>query len=561
MLTLQQLVQQLTSYGRRACVGLREDLGVRWWSFERLDLGLRQAAAIFRRAGVGKGDHILIRGPNSPEWVALFLGAALRGAVLVPLDHDSSPDMVHRVAASIRPKVFLNSGGAPVLTGTLTLDMNCLYREPDPGPLDELLVPVSPEDPVVVFYTSGTTASPRGVILTHGNIASSMSRFHRWRWITRIIPVRIAVMAPMSHSQGIMLGMAIPLSLGISTIYTSSSHPGYLLRLLSDNRVMILSTVPRVLHVLADQFRRQYYGKGPATLADKLEKVRSFYVRRHYIFTHMRRVLGYRFFAVFVGGAPLPEPDERFWHESGCLLIQGYGLTEASAIVSVNTPWSGAFGSVGRPLANQEIRIAEDGEVLVRGANVMVGYAGEEDSTAFAEGFLHTGDIGHLDRHKRLHIVGRKKEVIVTGEGFNVHPSDIEAALNGVSGVRDSVVVGLEQDNHTQVHAVLLLDEGVSAADVVARANRDLSVHQRIQGWMVWPDTDFPRSSLLKPRRKMIEERMRAQIEMPLSAPDPPSQLDFAGLLKMENKGRRLAGLARYISQTRSISLDQSNLD
>jgi long-chain acyl-CoA synthetase len=559
MLTLQQLAQQLKPYGRRPCVGLREDLGLRWWSYERLDLGLRQAAVILRRAGVGKGDCVLIRGANCPEWVAFFLGAALRGAVVVPLDHDSPPELVQRIAARTRPKVFLNSGEVLELRETLTLDLNCLHGEPQHATLDDLLVPVSPADPVVVFFTSGTTASPRGVILTHGNIASSIHRFRRWRWITRRIPVRIAVMLPMSHAQGILLGMAIPLSLGLSTIYTCSSHPGYLLRLLRDNRVMILSTVPRVLHVLSDLFLQQHYGKGPATLANKLENVRSFYVRRHYIFTHMRRVLAYRFWVVFVGGAQLPEPDERFWHESGCFLVQGYGLTEASAIVSVNTPWSGAFGSVGKPLAHQEVRIAEDGEVLVRGPNVMVGYAGEDDSDAFSKGFLRTGDIGHLDRRKRLYITGRKKEVIVTSEGFNVHASDIEAAFHGVPGVRDSLVVGLERDSHTQVHAVLLLDDGVNATDIVSRANGRLLGHQRIQSWTVWPDTDFPRSNLLKPRRKIIEERLRAQGQPP--TPGSQQEPDFGGLLKIENKRQRLWGLAHYMKQIRSMPPEQCKLD
>jgi long-chain acyl-CoA synthetase len=529
---------------------------VRWWSYERLALGIRQCAAILRRAGVAKGDHVLLRAPNCPEWVACFLGTTIRGAVLVPLDCDSPPELVNRIAACTRPKVFVNAGEDMHVEGAQTLALNSLYQELEPPALDDLLVPVGPDDKAIIYYTSGTTASPRGVILTQGNLASSIARFRRWRWLTRYIPFRIAVMAPMSHVQGIMLGMAIPLSLGLSTIYTDSSHPGYLLRLLRDNHVVILSTVPRVLHVLAEFFRAQYYGKGPATLADKLENKRSFYIRRHYIFTHMRRILAYRFWVVFVGGAPLPEPDERFWRESGCFLIQGYGLTETSAMVTVNSPWSGAFGSVGKPLAHQEIRIAEDGEVLVRGPNVMLGYAGENDAEAFShQGFLKTGDLGRLDRHQHLYITGRKKEVIVTSEGFNVFASDIEAVLCRVPGVRDSLVTGLERDNHTQVHAVLLLDNGARVSDIISSANQNLLTHQRIQSWTIWPDSDFPRSSLLKPHRRKIEERLHAPM------PDASQELDFADLLKLENKRQRLLGLSHYMRRNSSMTSEQCSLD
>src|SRR5262245_9375538 len=110
MLTLQQLAQLLKPYGARPCVGLRQDIGVRWWNYERLDLGIRQAATILRRAEVGKGDRVLVRGGNTPEWVAFFLGTMLRGAILVPLDHESPPELVQRIAARTEPKVFVNSG-------------------------------------------------------------------------------------------------------------------------------------------------------------------------------------------------------------------------------------------------------------------------------------------------------------------------------------------------------------------------------------------------------------------------------------------------------------------
>ena len=559
MLTLQELVPQIASFGNRPSIGLRHDLGLRWWSYEHLEQRSHQAAAILRQEGVGKGDHVLLRAPNCPEWVAFFLGAALRGAILVPVDSDASLELVSRAAARTAPKLFVNGGEPLALEGLRFLDLNCLYREPFPEQADDLINPVSQADPAIVFFTSGTTASPRCVVLSHGNIVSLVDRFRKWRWLARRIPARMAVMAPLSHSQGTMLGMAIPLSLGLSVIYTQASHPGYIVRLLRDNRVVFLSTVPRVLRVLADFFRQQRYGEGPATLAEKLAKAKSFPMRRHYIFTHMRRYVGSHFWILFVGGAPLPREDERFWFESGCLLVQGYGLTETSAIVSVNTPVLGAFGSVGKALAHQEVRLAEDGEILVRGPNVMAGYADEDNTENFSDGFLRTGDVGRFDRRQRLHIVGRKKEVIVTGEGFNVYASDVEAVLNGLPGVEDSAAFGVENGGHMHVHAVLLLQPGSKANALISQANQRLLLHQQIQSWTVWPEPDFPRTSLLKPRRTIIRECL-SSLHDAQNLADEPRTNDLSDILKIEDKRQRLSALARYVTQPDSAARDEERI-
>jgi long-chain acyl-CoA synthetase len=558
MLTLQELVPRIVSFGERPSLGLRQDLGLRWWSYAELGQRSYQAAAILRQEGIGKEDHVLLRAPNCPEWVAFFLGTVLLGAVLVPVDSDASPDFVRRAAARTSAKLFVYSGEPLALEGLRSLDLGCLYREPLPGPADNLTNPVLQTDPAIVFFTSGTTASPRCIVLSHGNIVSQVEGFRGWRRLARWIPVRMAVMAPLSHSQGIMLGMAIPLSLGLSVIYTQASHPAYLVRLLRDNRVVVLSTVPRVLRVLSDFFRQQPYGKGPATLADKLANAKAFPLRRHYIFTHLRRLVGYHFWMIFVGGAPLPREEERFWFESGCLLVQGYGLTETSAIVSVNAPVFGAFGSVGKALANQKIRLAEDGEILVRGANVMSGYANEDNTENFSDGFLRTGDIGRFDQLNRLYIVGRKKDVVVTGEGFNVYPSDVEGVLNALPGVQDSVVLGVEDEGHTRVHAVLLLRPGTDASELISQANERLLLHQQIQSWTVWSEPDFPRTSLLKPRRTLIRERLLRGSQNLIDAPDKAN--DLPQILSTEEKHQRLSALARYLVDVRSATQEEDRI-
>jgi len=509
-----------------------------------------KAAAILREFGIGKSDAVLIQALNCPEWVAFFLAATAMGAVVVPLDYDSPSDLVERIAGLTGAKLRLTTSDRMELNpGIAAVDLFCLYQQHPPHGNPLLENSVSREDAAIIFYTSGTTSAPRGVVLTHGNLASQVSSFRRWRFIARLIPTRMVVMAPLSHAQGVMLGIVLPLSLGASIIYTHSSHTSHLIRMIRDNRVVLLSTVPRVLHLFGQALRQQRYGRGPASLEDKLRHAHYRFVRRHYIFTNMRALLGYRFWVVIVGGAPLPEPDERFWWDSGCLLVQGYGLTETSAVISVNAPVFGAFGSVGRPLGHQEIRLAEDGEILVRGPNVMPRYLGEEEARdeSLPQGFLRTGDLGRIDNKNRLYIIGRKKEVIVTGEGFNVHASDVEAALNETAGVRDSVVFGVERNSHHQVHAVLLLENAAAADRVVREANSRLQVHQHIQSWTVWNAPDFPRSSLLKPKRKAIVDAVTGNLDSGSKGHGGriASTTEF---LKIGDKQRRLIEIADHVA-------------
>ena len=556
-LTLQTLVDELPAFGSRRAVGLREDLGLRWWSYERLHRAGYRAADLLRDAGVGKGDHVVVRGRNSPEWVAFFLGAVLRGAVVVPVDFDAPPDLIRRICSIVDAKACVSceaEADRPAF-----VDLNALYTEPGTSTAD-VVVPVAPSDPVIVFFTSGTTSEPRGVVLTHANVVAQIAHFRRWRLIARPIGWRMLVMAPFSHAQGLVLGVAIPLSLGLSVIYTHSSNPGHLIRLLRDNRVPLFSTVPRVLHVLRRTFLSRQYGKGPETLGDKLLNAHAWIVRRHYVFTHMRRVVGYKgLWVVLVGGAPLPAADEDFWRVSGCLVVQGYGLTETTAIVSVNAPVFGRFGSVGKPLGDQEVRLAEDGEILVRGANVTPRYVADSDGTLSVDGFLRTGDIGRVDARNRLFVLGRTKDVIVTGEGFNVHPTDVEAVLNVLPEVEDSVVRGHERNGHTEVHAALLLRPGADAGDIVSRANQQLLTYQRIRSWTVWPESDFPRSALMKPRRQQIAERICAIAAAGDRAiGSEPQSLD--AVLAIEDRQKRIAALARYIAGADGTGADAAKV-
>jgi long-chain acyl-CoA synthetase len=487
-------------------------------------------------AGIGPGDRIVLRAASSPEWVGLLLGAMLRGAVLVPLDVDAADEQLARIADEVEAKCVLRGDD----------ELFALFRAPtaDAG---APVAPVGPNEAALIYFTSGTTSRPRGVVLTHGNLMAQLERFRPWRGLVRLVPFRLMMIAPLSHIQGMVVGLCVPLWLGLGVIYTHSVHPAHLIRSLRGDRVTLLASVPRVLHSLGKALRQRPYGGRGATVDDKLRRASRRFLRRHYLFRAARHAFGYRFWVIFVGGAPLPREDEQLWRDTGCFVMQGYGLTETAAIVSVNSPLFSPLGSIGRPLRHQEVRLADDGEILVRGASVTPGYfqdpAANEQS--FQDGFLRTGDLAFRDHRDRLFFRGRKKEVIVTGEGFNVYPEDVESRLNQAPGVIDSVVIGIDRQGHAEVHAVLLLQTGASEAEIVAGANRHLQPYQRIRSWTVWPAPDFPRTSLLKPRRDEISNTVAGRRRHSAGEHLPEPTLEEIRMT--EDRGRRLDLLVRHL--------------
>lgn len=220
------------------------------------------------------------------------------------------------------------------------------------------------------------------------------------------------------------------------------------------------------------------------------------------------------------GGAALPNDTDAFWTRLGYAVIQGYGLTETTSLISLNHPFRIGRGSIGKPMPGNEIRLAENGEILVRGENIASGYWNREGiaSAVDAEGWFHTGDLGERDAAGNLYFKGRSKNVIVTPEGLKVYPGDLEAELRKEPAVRDAVVIGLEKDGNAEACAVLLLREGDSsgadkdATNIVEHANQRLAPFQQMRRWIVWRDPDFPRTPTQKPILSKIRETAEAEL-------------------------------------------------
>ena len=488
---------------------------VRWTYAEVAALAFRFARELTAR-GIRKGDRVVIWGPNSAAWVAAFFGCANRGVIAVPMDDAASPDFVVRVFQQVLAKLLVCSGGhaQPELPSLFFEEMQTTLQSRSPQPLDS--EKISPDDALQIVFTSGTTAEPKGVVITHGNVLGNVAPLEAQirpylKYARFVHPLRFLNLLPLSHVFGQFLGMYMPPLLRGTVFFQETLKPGDIIHTIRRERISVLVAVPRMLQSLKEKIERDLEDSG------QLEKFRKqfavaegkHFLRRWWIFRGIHRQMGWKFWAFISGGAALDHETETFWARLAFAVIQGYGLTETTSIISVNHPFKVGRGSIGKVLAGREVQLAADGEIMVRGSGVASGYwsGGELRPVSSEEGWYQTGDIGQLDAEGNLFFKGRKKDVIVTPAGMNVYPEDLENALKAQPEVKDSVVVPLAQGGNAEPCTVLILrNNEADAAPIIDRANQSLAEYQRIRRWIIWPDEDFPRTSTQKPRRAEIAD-------------------------------------------------------
>ncbi|MEW5982913.1 MAG: AMP-binding protein [Acidobacteriota bacterium] len=520
---------------------------LRTWTYGQTAQASLAFAARLRDHAIAKGDRIVLWSENRPEWVAAFWGAIVGGVILVPVDFRSSPEFVRRVCGIVSAKAVLvgddvpglpdasdgdNSGRKHPVWRISALDWQQAAPFCTPG--------VESGDTAEIIFTSGATADPKGVVLTHRNILANLVPVEREilkyrRWGRPFFPLRFLNLLPLSHMFGQSMATFIPPLLPGTTIFMRSYTPRDVVRQIRRRRVSVLVSVPKILEVLRD------YVAIAAPSASPHPSGRGHWLRRWWRHRDAHRLFGLKFWCFVVGGAPLDPELEAFWSALGFLVVQGYGLTETAPIVTLNHPFAARRGSVGKPIAGLSVKVASDGEILVRGDNVMQGYfnAPEATAAAFEDGWLRTGDIGEVDASGRLYVRGRKKEMIVTPDGLNVFPDDVERVLNQVPGVRESAVVGLADGAAEHVHAVLVLDEGTTADDVVRLANQRLGDAQRIRSASTWPGEHLPRTEGTR-KVKRVEIGKWAAGQLPPGPIGTERDDPLAGLLARYAPGRRI---------------------
>jgi long-chain acyl-CoA synthetase len=301
------------------------------------------------------------------------------------------------------------------------------------------------------------------------------------------------------------MGMFVPQFLAAEVYFRESYKPSEIVAAVKRDRINVVVTVPRVLETLREKV------KTDAQISDEQISIahNRHFLRNWWTFRKVHRQFGWRLWAFISGGATLESETETFWRSIGYSVIQGYGMTETASLTSLSHPFRVRQGSIGKPVAGQEVKLTEEGEILVRGDNVSPGYWNRNGySLADEQGWIHTGDIGEIGPDGHIYFRGRSKETIVTAAGLKIYPSDLEAALDRQPEIKASAVI---PHRGTEALAVLIPHDHRSDLNTaVQHANDSLADFQRIRQWVVWPKNDFPRTT---GTRKVIKGQVAAAVK------------------------------------------------
>jgi long-chain acyl-CoA synthetase len=550
-------IESCRVHAERNCWLVREGPSYRAISYSEAERRVAACASRLRSFGVEKGDRVAIMAENGVEWAILDWAILSVGAITVPI-YPTLP--AHEAGLILRDSgARFAFGGNEKLCALLEQSesqasvmhlcgedsVTALSEQVDLERWREQALKVSAEDIASIIYTSGTTGDPKGVVLTHRAFTFLC------RAIIEQLPVfatdRFCSFLPLSHVYERMAGHFLPISCGASIAYARS------LKTLADDirtaEPTILLTVPRFLEnvksrieaAAGEGLRRWLFEKtvslGRARLQNNLRPPGILgLVLDRLVATKVRARLGGRIRFLVSGGAALPPELAEFYGAFGILILQGYGLTETAPVISVNHPDRSVYRSAGEVLLGIEVRIAEDGEILMRGPSLMEGYYNKPEATKEvidAEGWFHTGDIGYLEG-RRIFITDRKKDIIVLLNGKNVSPAKIEGILKTQASIAECMVVG---DGSDHVSALIIprfeffageakaqgIDPGDRRAlvaagfvekrirDDIAKANQSLPDFEKVKAFRLIPDEWTIEGGELTPsmkvKRRVVRER------------------------------------------------------
>jgi long-chain acyl-CoA synthetase len=558
---LATLLEDFRHYDRQVAVVRTQGNRRRVTTYGELAQLAGRFATLLAKRRIGPGDRVLLWAENSAEWVAAFHGCILRGALAVPLDAYGTAEFAARVAADVRPKLVV---GDALLLGKLVGDWPRLTFEEWPAalPVEETgpVEGLSRETPLQILFTSGTTGDPKGVVLTHGNVLASVEPIEAgaqpyMRYEKPFHPLRFLHTLPLSHVFGQTMGLWIPPIFAAQVFFESRLVAPRLIETIRKERISVLAAVPRVMALL-----KTHLETSKPTLASRLEAAKGIRAwKRWWRFRDVHAAFGFKFWALISGGGALAGPLEQFWNGLGFVVVQGYGMTETAALITLNHPFHVARGSIGKPLPGREVKLGADGEVLVRGATISgATWTGGALRPRESE-WLSTGDLAEQQPGGELRFVGRKSEVIVTAAGVNLHPEDLEAAIEQEPDVAACAVVAMETANGPEPCAVLAMrGNGDRAAFAIEQANQRLAEFQRLRHWVLWPEPDLPRTSTGKVRRKVVS----AWLEEIQTAAATGGTKDFGAqadwLLKLitEISGETPPGMGDELRLSEDLQLD-----
>lgn len=465
-------------------------------SYPELGRAARQIAGGLMRLGVEPADRVAVLSETRPEWTLADFGVTSAGATLVPIYHTNSPEECRYVLGHSESRVVIVEDDAqlakieavrselPMLEHVVSIDegagramsladLRLTGTTVDPDELDTRIRSIEPDDLATIIYTSGTTGPPKGCMVSHGNWTSTIRMYEERLELKAGDPIVIFMFLPLAHALARIIQF-VPLDLGGTLAFWSGS-PKRLLDDIQRTRPTYVPAVPRVFEKIftkaageveesGSPIKRAIFHRAIATgrraregrghdplfwlqheLADRL------------VLSKVRSLFGPDIRLALTGAAPIAPGVIEFFHNCGVPVLEGYGMTESCAAATLNTERECRIGTVGKPLPGMEVRIAPDGEILMRGPNVFLGYFKNEEATAqtLADGWLRTGDLGAIDDDGYLRVTGRKKDLIITSSGKNISPANIETLMRETRWIGQGAVFG---DNRSYLVALVTLD-------------------------------------------------------------------------------------------------------
>ncbi|MGA7835715.1 MAG: AMP-binding protein [Acidimicrobiales bacterium] len=506
--TFREYVANLEQLGERRALTSRSFLKIDRLTYRELSARVHQVAHYLSGEGIGRGDRVMIVATNSPRWVELLLGSLLLGATAVPVDVVSTPEALRRYIAETEPSLIFTGADRSEELGHQGRRLDDLGQLIASSPSSAPDVELDAEWPALIVFTSGTTAAPKGVVLSQKNVLANIDGVlarvdvdPNWRFLSVL---------PLSHTYELTSTLAV-LSMGSGVYYVAKVTPHSIAEALIDFQITTIVAIPQMLALMLENVERTAEEEGKARLLAvglALAPHLPMALRRD-LFNTVHRRLGGHLNLVITGGALIPLDIATTWEKMGIRMVQGYGLTETSPILTCNSLEDRRLDSPGRALDNVELRIAGDGEIQARGPSVFREYWHNPDATrdAFTEdGWFRTGDVGRLE-DGYLKIEGRLKFAIVRSSGMKVFPEDIEMVAHGDSRLGELCVVGVTGDRDESVVAVVIADEPDDVVERgIAELNSKLASFQHVDSWRRWPDSDFPRTRLLKVDRRTVQD-------------------------------------------------------
>ncbi len=511
------------------------------WSYRQLrDAALDRAARLVGE-GVEAGDRCAILADNDADWCATYFGILRIGAVAVPLDTNYTSAQVATIVQAASPRVvFVNVRLAAktrealaTVPGSVVADIHAVHPLGDRRPLDD--DPGAANDPAVILYTSGTTADPKGVVLTNGNLIAERDAAQKIVGVSEHDSV-LGVL-PLFHSLAQLANLLLPCTVGARVVFLETVNTTELMRALSERQITICACVPRFFNLIHQRVWQQVARDGAVKkLMFRAFLALNFRTRQlglnigRQLFAQIHTLIGRQLRLLVTGGSKFDPAVGRDLYALGFNILQAYGLTETSGAATLTTPDDAHRDTVGRALPGQQIKVLTpddpelEGEIAIRGSIVMQGYYQRPDATAgvMRDGWFLTGDLGRIDDEGRLTITGRKKEVIVLASGKNIYPEEIEAAYRQSVYVGEICVLGLPRDDEPTTERLFaivvpnldLMRERriVNAGDLLRFEMEGQSIHlpahKRVLGYEIWFEP-LPKTTTGKIKRHEVARRLR----------------------------------------------------